>query len=83
MAQSCRSIADRCPYDVASQTTVACPRFTPTVAFDRFEGALWSCAHAWCSIHRPDDGGPATYYLRCSLRTGDIEAERDFVVPLD
>jgi hypothetical protein len=83
MAQSYRSIADRCPYDVVSQTIVACPRFTPTVAYDRFENALWSCVHARCSIDRPDDGRRGAFYLRCSLRTGDIEAERDFMVPLD
>jgi hypothetical protein len=83
MAQGYRSIAGRCPYDVVSQTIVACPRFTPTVAYDRFETALWSCGHVRCAIDRPDDGRPGTFYLRCSLRTGDVEAERDFVVPLD
>lgn len=83
MAQSYRSVADRCPYDVVTQTIAGCPRFTPTVAFDQFENAIWSCAYARCSIDRPDDGGPGAFYLRCTLRTGDVEAERDFTVPLD
>jgi hypothetical protein len=85
MAQSYRSAADRCPYDIVAQTIAVCPRFTPTVAFDQLESAIWSCAHARCSIDRPatDDGGPGVFYLRCALRSGDIEAERDFIVPLD
>jgi hypothetical protein len=55
------------------------------VAFDQFDSAIWSCGHARCSIERPaaDDGGPRVFYLRCALRTGEVEAERDFVVPLD
>jgi hypothetical protein len=85
MAQSSRSVADECPYDVVAQTIVGCPRFTPAVAFDQFENAIWSCAHARCSVDRPPTGGggPGVFYLRCALRTGDVEAERDFVVPLD
>jgi hypothetical protein len=55
------------------------------VAFDQFENAIWSCAHARCSIDRAAtaDGGPGAFYLRCTLRTGDVEGERDFIVPLD
>jgi hypothetical protein len=85
MAPSYRSIADRCPYDIVAQTIVECPRFTRTVAFDQFENAIWSCAHARCSIDPPraDGGGPGVFYLRCALRPGDVEAARDFIVPLD
>jgi hypothetical protein len=85
MAQSYRSVVDRCPYDIVAQTIAGCPRFTATVAFDQFENAIWSCAHARCAIDRriADDGGPGVFYLRCALRTGDVEAERDFIVPLD
>jgi hypothetical protein len=55
----------------------------PTVAFDQFENAIWTCAHARMSIDWHATGGPAAFSLRCALRTGDVEAERDFTVPLD
>lgn len=85
MALSYRSAAGRCPYEVVTQTITECPRFVPTVAFDRFENAIWSCAHARCSIDRPagGEGGQGVFSVRCALRTGDVEAERDFTVPLD
>jgi hypothetical protein len=85
MAQSHRSPADRCPYDIVAQTIAGCPRFTFSVAFDQFENAIWSCAHARCSTDRQaaDDSRPGVFYLRCALRTGDVEGERDFIVPLD
>jgi hypothetical protein len=85
MAENSTSVADRCPYDIVAQTIAGCPRFMPTVVFDQFENAVLSCAHTRCSIDRAvaDDGGPGVFYLRCALRTGDVEAERDFIVPLD
>jgi hypothetical protein len=85
MAENCTSVTDRCPYDIVAQTIAGCPRFMPTVVLDQFENAISSCAHARCSIDRPvsDASGPGVFYLRCALRTGDVEAERDFIVPLD
>jgi len=85
MAPSYRSAAYECPYDIVAQRIAECPRFTPTVTFDQFENGIWSCAHARCSIDRraAHAGGPGRFYLRCALRTGDVDAEREFIVPLD
>ncbi len=85
MPLSYRVTGDRCPYDIVSRNMVACPRFTPLVAADRFACTISSCAHARGSIARPapGDAGLGSFYLRCLLRTGDVEAERDLVVPLD
>jgi hypothetical protein len=78
-------VGDRCPYELVSGSIAGCPRFEARVVFDRSDGAIVTCAHVLCSIARPapDDGTAASFYPRCVLRTGEIEAERTFVVPLD
>lgn len=85
MALRYNGIGDGCPYDLVSGGITGCARFDPQIVFDRPGGAILACTHARCSIARPGnhDGSAATFYLRCLLRTGDLEAERDFAVPLD
>lgn len=85
MALKYRGISDECPYDLVSGSIAECPRFDPQVVFDRPDGSILTCSHARCSIDylAGDGGGDAGFYLRCVLRTGELEAERDFVVPLD
>lgn len=78
-------ISDRCPYELVSGSANGCPRFNPRVVFDRPDGAIVTCAYVRCSIARPDpdEDTAGTFYSRCVLRIGDVEAERDFTVPLD
>lgn len=84
MALRYRGISDECPYELVSGSIAECPRFDPQVVFDRPDGSILTCSHVRSSIDYPaGDGGDAAFYLRCVLRTGELEAERDFVVPLD
>jgi hypothetical protein len=85
MTTTYSGITDRCPYELASGSMARCPRFQPRIVFDRPAESVVTCAHVRCSIARadPDEGVAAAFYVRCVLRTGDIEAERAFVVPLD
>lgn len=78
-------IGDECMYDLVSGGIAGCPRFDPQVVFDRADGAVLTCSHAHASIDYPINGEDhkGSFYLRCALRTGELEAERDFVVPLD
>lgn len=75
-------IGDECPYDVVSGDIAGCPRFEPRAVLD---GSVVTCAHVRCSIdrHGPDGGTASSFYARCVLRSGDLEAARSFVVPLD
>jgi hypothetical protein len=85
MAPTYGGVSDECPYDLVSGSIAECPRFDPQVVFDRPDGPIFTCSHARCSIDylAGDDGSDATFYLRCMLRTGEFEAEREFLVPLD
>ena len=85
MTTAYSGIGDRCPFELASGGMADCPRFEARAIFDRPAGSIATCTHLRCSIARPGpgDGGAATFYARCELRTGDFEADRAFVVPLD
>jgi hypothetical protein len=85
MVMKCRVLDDRCPYELASGNVAGCPRFEPCVVLDRADGSIVGCAHARCAIAEPAPSGGTerTFYARCLLRTGDVESERAFVVPLD
>lgn len=85
MATNYHGPGDRCPYDMASGSVAECPRFEPCVALDRPDGPILGCAHVRCAIADPGSTGGTerTFYARCVLRTGDLETERAFVVPLD
>jgi hypothetical protein len=73
----------RCPYELVSGGMAGCVRFEPRVVFDRPTGPITTCAHVRCSIGQGPGRSEATFYARCVLRSGDLEAERAFVVPLD
>jgi hypothetical protein len=74
---------DRCPYELASGSMAGCARFEPRVVFERSTGSIATCAHVRSAIADPGDGTAATFYPRCELRTGEIDTERTFVVPMD
>ena len=78
-------IRNSCPYDLISGSISECPRFEPRVVLGSPHGTIITCAHARGSIARfgRDDGEIASFYSRCVLRSGNVEAERDFTVPLD
>lgn len=85
MAMRYHGAGDGCPYDLVSGNMAGCPRFEPRVVVDRSDEAIVTCAHVRCAIAEPGpgDGTEASFYARCVLRTGDFEAQRAFVVPLD
>jgi hypothetical protein len=85
MAVRYSGIGDQCPYDLVSRSIGGCPRFNARVVWDRPDGAIVTCTHVRGSIarHAPEEGTAATFYSRCVLRTADIQAERDYAVPLD
>lgn len=78
-------ISGSCPYDLISGSISECPRFEPRVVSGTPYGAIVTCAHARPAISQPgtDDGQAPTFYSRCAIRSGEVEAERDFAVPLD
>lgn len=84
MANRYDGAGDRCPYDLVSGRMEECPRFAPCVMFAPGVPIV-ACAHLRCAIAEPGPNGGTerTFYARCLLRTGDIESERAFVVPLD
>lgn len=76
---------DKCPYELASGEVAGCASFEPRVVLERPDAPIVGCAHTRCAIAEPGPGGGTerTFYVRCLLRTGEVEPERAFVVPLD
>ena len=84
MPLSYESISDGCPYDAVSGSLAVCPRFAPRAVFDRLDDGVSTCAHVRCSIASVrDDRTIGGFYLRCVLKTSEVEVEPTYTVPLD